>query len=127
MRHYIFIPIMLILAVVTTLLGCEDIFEKDISNERVVLVGPADSAVSTDTLQKFAWEYVGPVATYQLQVVTPSFNNIQTLVEDTITPYNLVELKLSRGRQYQWRLRGLNGSSSTVYSYPRTFTIKEKE
>jgi uncharacterized protein YceK len=125
MRQFLYIPIVIFLAVVVILPGCEDILEKDISRENIILVGPADSVVSSDTLQKFAWEHIGPVADYQLQVVTPSFTRIETLVTDTITPYNLVELSLRAGRQYQWRVRALNGSSASVYTTPRTFTIKQ--
>lgn len=127
MRQFFYIPVLILLSIFVILTGCEDILEKDISREKIILVAPSDSIESTDTLQKFAWEHIGPVADYQLQVVTPSFTRIETLVADTITPYNLVELSVKPGRQYQWRLRALNGSSGTIYSEPRTFTIKAKE
>ena len=37
-------------------MGCRDVFEKDISEKEVVLVAPADSVETTRATLTFAWE-----------------------------------------------------------------------
>ncbi|GAB3433031.1 hypothetical protein GCM10027516_43290 [Niabella aquatica] len=105
--------------------GCEEVFEQDLSKAAIVLVAPSDSVVTGDTSQNFAWEHVGPLANYQLQIVSPRFDSIVILVADTITADNLVQVTLWEGRQYQWRVRAMNEYSMSPYSQPRTLTIQE--
>lgn len=113
-----------LLFVMIAFIGCEDALEPDISSKQVVLVAPTNGVVTGDTVQRFAWEYLETSASYQLQVVDGRFDSIAALHADTITTGNVVRVVLKKGRQYQWRVRALNGSYNGSYSSPYTLTIQ---
>lgn len=112
------------LVVLMSFTGCEDALEPDISGKEVVLVAPTNGVVTDDTVQRFAWEYIETSASYQLQVVAGRFDSIAALYTDTTTVSNVVRVALKKGKQYQWRVRALNGSYNSAYSAPYTLTIQ---
>ena len=65
-------------------MGCRDVFEKDISEKEVVLVAPADSVETTRATLTFAWEERDGATGYRLVVVSPSFDRIELYVLDTL-------------------------------------------
>ncbi|MFT4092622.1 MAG: hypothetical protein QM640_03195 [Niabella sp.] len=119
-----FACVVLFPALLTLFSSCEDILEKDLSNEQVVLVAPSDSVVTSDTLQRFSWDAVASAVQYQLQVVTPSFEQIELLYIDSLTTGNQLQISLPEGKQYQWRVRALNNSYTSPYSNVWTLTIQ---
>ncbi|HMR84490.1 MAG TPA: hypothetical protein PKE30_15210 [Niabella sp.] len=123
-KQYHYIPGLITLTVIMALYSCDDILDQDVSKELVILVAPSDSVVSADSVQKFAWEHIRPLSDYQLQIVSPWFDSIVILHTDTIAADNLIEVTLKKGRQYQWRVRAINGLYSSVYSNPRTLIIQ---
>ncbi len=104
------------LVLALTLASCEEILEPDLRAEKIVLLSPHDSTISGDTAQVFYWQHTRQYADYQLQVVSPGFDSMVKLVADTITSSNQVKLTLQTGKQYQWRVRGFNSSTSTPVS-----------
>ena len=69
-------------------MGCRDVFEKDISEKEVVLVAPADSVETTRATLTFAWEERDGATGYRLVVVSPSFDRIELYVLDTLVEGN---------------------------------------
>ena len=60
--------------------ACNDIIAKDISEETPVLILPgANDTISSNPVQ-FKWEEMEGATKYKLEVVHPSFSNIQTYV-----------------------------------------------
>lgn len=94
--------------------SCEDIFEKDLAKEQVSILAPGNNYQTTTLTQTFWWEDIKDAINYNLQVVSPSFSSIQQLVLDTNITDNLFTYTLQPG-QYQWRVKAMNGSSSTAY------------
>jgi len=123
-KQYYYISLLICLTTTVAFYSCDEVFEQDVSKEQIILVAPSDSVVSADSMQKFAWEHIRPLADYQLQIVSPRFDSIITLYVDTITADNLVEVTLKRERRYQWRVRAVNGGYSSVYTDPRTLVIQ---
>ncbi len=108
-----------LLAVVLLVAGCDDIFEKDISNERVEVVSPADRAQTVQGEVAFLWRATEGATAYRVTVVAPSFANPSQVVADTVMYNDSLSVKLSlrlvmpQG-DYQWSVRGLNSGYMTT-------------
>ena len=99
----------------------EIIFEKNISDKSVVLLSPADNAQFFSTGVTFNWEAVQYATKYQLQIAKPSFANPTQIVLDATLTTTTSTQQLPIGN-YEWRVKALNESYSTVYS-SRIFTV----
>lgn len=108
----------LILIVFLSFTGCEDIFEKDISKERIILLSPPDSLVTTIMLQSFWWEEVEGADYYTLQIVSPSFSQIIQLLTDTNVYSTKFNFSLLPGI-YEWRVKAVNFGYSSPFSVNR--------
>jgi hypothetical protein len=97
------------------LTGCEEAIERELAGQPVILLAPANNTVTTDTLQTFYWETMTGAGTYQLQVVSPRFDSITKLIEDTIINRNRFTIDMPQG-DFQWRVRAFNNSSNSAYS-----------
>ena len=109
-KLYLFVVLISILV-----FSCEDIFEKDLSKEEVSILAPTNNLQSTTLTHTFWWEEVKGASGYKLQIVTPSFSNINQMALDTTITDNLFTYTLNPG-QYQWRVKAMNGSSSTSFA-----------
>lgn len=107
----------------TVCLGCSDFFETDISQEEVILLAPVDNQQSDNTSITFWWEHVNYSTEYVLQIVSPDFNAIESLVLDSAVSETKYETSLSPGT-YQWRVKAKNGTSETEFS-TRSLVITE--
>jgi hypothetical protein len=102
--------------------GCKEVFEKSLDKVTVVLSAPGNNVVSDSTTQAFWWQPVDTSISYELQIVTPRFDSVVSLVMDTTTGTNILSLTLVPA-QYQWRVRAFNSESTSPFSAPWTFTI----
>lgn len=97
------------------LTSCKDIIEEDLEGKTVVLSAPQDCLKTEALTQVFWWEEVVGTLKYNLQIASPSFNNIQELVLDSNITKTQYQFTLHPGT-YQWRVRAFNGSSTTLYT-----------
>ena len=96
-------------------LGCEAVFEDDLSNNSVNLLAPLNNTQVKAGDIAFTWEQVEEADSYQLQIAMPSFENANQILLDSITDGNRVIHNLDVGT-YQWRVRGTNSAYETPYS-----------
>ena len=96
------------------LCNCEDFFEKDLAGKEVVIVAPSDLLTTQYTTQNFWWEKLDGALTYNLQIATPSFDNLEKVLVDTNVSINKFTFSLYPGK-FQWRIRPANGSSNGQY------------
>jgi len=108
----------LLLLYLVLITGCEDVFEKNISSDRVVLLSPPDSLISTLVYQNFWWQEVTGADYYTLQIVSPSFANIIQLFADTTLYSNKFNYSLLPGT-YEWRVKAVNFGYETPYTINR--------
>lgn len=94
--------------------SCKDLVEQDISHNILVVNSPTDNYVASNFNVTFWWNSVKDAKKYRLQIASPSFDTLQTLVCDTLIDGDRINFILLPGR-YQWRIRGENGSSYTPY------------
>lgn len=111
---------LLITTLVLLFTSCVDVFEKDISNDEIILIAPSDNLITDDIAHTFWWEELSDALEYNLQVVSPSFEHASQLILDTIISDNQFEYTLFPG-VFQWRVAGLNSTSQTEYS---TYSIE---
>ena len=97
------------------LTGCTEVFESDISKEKVILLSPHDELVTSASNQVFWWEPVEYADRYQFQLVIPDFMQVQRLISDTIITTTKISFSLYSG-QYQWRVKAINSAYYSDYS-----------
>lgn len=95
--------------------GCSDVLEQDLKDEQVVLKAPVDGLVTNDATQVFWWEALDePFTAYRIQVVSPSFDSIESLwIDDEVTEGLIYEANLPSGT-YQWTVLATNSFSQTT-------------
>lgn len=113
---------LLFLGFISVISSCKDIIEPSIKDRKVALEAPGDQYQGSNYTVNFWWDEVEDALKYHLQVVTPDFNKIGSLVLDTLVKNNKFTVSLQPGN-YQWRVRAENGSSQTAFSAARSFLI----
>ncbi|NCC74585.1 MAG: hypothetical protein EOM06_14485, partial [Sphingobacteriia bacterium] len=105
-----------------SLYSCNEIVEEDISGKTVTIISPSDGYSSPSNQVVFWWNKLDGADWYNLQIVKPSFNNVQTIIADTnVTGENFTCL-LSFG-DYQWRIRPENSAYEGDYVV-RSFSVE---
>ena len=105
-----------VLILICCLAGCEEIlYEEDITTKSVSLLAPTNgvSLVTGDVI--FNWQTVNGATDYELQVATPSFENAEQIVLDTIVS-GVSFTQLLEANIYEWRLKALNSAYETNYT-----------
>ena len=99
--------------------SCEDIIEKDISNDTIQIISPVIGTVVSSNVTTFQWNSLKGANNYRVQV----FNSSQAIVLDSLVK-NKVSLTatLIQG-QYQWKVRGENFAYQSNYSLPVSFSV----
>lgn len=108
----------LIVVIVLMAVGCEEVFDEDLQEERLEILAPSNNLITKKTTLTFWWNALKDADTYQLQVVRSHFDTITSIVADTTLTGSKFELTLNPGR-YQWRVWAENGGSrsdTTTYN-----------
>lgn len=95
------------------LASCEEIIEENIEKENLNILAPLDSLTVSSTVT-FLWDEMDGADAYHLQIVSPNFDSLIVLLQDTLVEGNRFTTTLSRGT-YQWRLRGENSAYASGY------------
>lgn len=106
--------VFLSLILITFCSSCDDFIEKDLETEIVKIMAPADSSTISTTTVTFWWESIEGALEYNIQVVSPSFKQVQKLWADSIVTGDKLMLSLVPGN-FEWRIKALNGSSETSF------------
>lgn len=99
----------------------KDFITKNIENETVTIVSPADNLVTPYNTITFWWDEVDGAEKYNLQIVKPNFNSVQQLILDTNVMGTKFIQTFTPGT-YQWRIKAFNNAGSTDY-ITRTLVI----
>ncbi len=96
--------------------SCDDFFEEDISDQTVQVIAPYDGAELTSNQVTMAWNGVEGAKQYHVVVVSPSFENAESYVCDSILTGYTCELELPSG-DYQWSIRAENSGYQSLTTY----------
>ena len=103
-------------------MSCQkDLIVKDITDKTVTALSPPDGYRTPNNSVTFWWEKVDGAEKYNVQIVSPSFSNIQQLITDTSVASDKYAKVLMPGT-YRWRVRGVNNGGETAWT-TRTLTI----
>lgn len=102
--------------------SCEEAFDVDISDKKPTLVSPVNYYSGTDSVPVFYWDSLPSAKTYTIQVVTPRFDSVVKIIKDSTISKNAVSFKLKPGN-YEWRIKGNNSNSSSLFSDKWKLTI----
>ena len=94
--------------------SCKSVIEQDLSDKKIVVNAPLVGSYA-DYSQTFWWEKMDGATSYQMQIVSTDFESIQKLILDTTVKTTQFKYTLSPG-QYEWRVRGVNGSYNSQYN-----------
>jgi predicted secreted protein len=92
----------------------KDFVVKNISNDVVTILAPANNINTPDNAITFWWEELDGAEKYNLQIVKPSFSATQKLIVDTNVSGTKFKYTLQPGT-YQWRIKGVNNGGSSKY------------
>ncbi len=96
--------------------SCSDIIQDDISEDSIHLEAPRDSFSTNILNTTFIWETAEGIENYQLQIASPGFENIQSLLLDTLVSSNVYTFTFPFPGNYEWRVKGINNAYETKYS-----------
>lgn len=95
---------------ITLIVGCDAIFEKDLMGRRVDVISPVDGAKANSGCVTFLWRAVDGAHGYRLIVVSPSFEMASRVAMDTVVDsLTRCSIMLDRG-SYQWSIEGFNSA-----------------
>lgn len=92
----------------------KDFVVKNISNDAVTILAPANNLNTPNNAITFWWEELDGAEKYNLQIVKPSFAAVQQLIVDTNVTGTKFNYTLQPGT-YQWRIKGVNNGGSSKY------------
>lgn len=114
-KHVMFYVCMLISV------GCSEVFEVQLQSIDISLLMPQDNLITPVVSQLFWWEEVKGATQYRIQIVSPSFDSIYSLISDKFIDSNKFEITLNPGK-YQWRVKALNSATESDW-FVRSLTI----
>ena len=91
------------------LAGCSEFFEEDISDKEITLLSPGEGIETEIATQTFWWEKLENTQDYRLQIVSPSFEDAENVIADTLVSGDKYKITLYPG-SYEWRVRGENNA-----------------
>lgn len=92
----------------------KDFIVKDIKDDLVTIIAPANNLSTANNSITFWWEEVDGAEKYTIQIVKPNFAAIQQLIVDTNVTGDKFNYTLNPGT-YQWRIKAKNAGGSTQY------------
>ncbi len=102
--------------------SCEAIFEKNISDDTLTLIIPTNNDTSNSNNVQFKWEELKGASHYKLQLVQPSFANIDEYILDSNIIGTEFFFALSPG-SYQFQIRGENSAYETPWVGPYNLVV----
>jgi hypothetical protein len=109
-----------LIAIALLLISCDDILEKDITNDMVELISPINFEEIESNVVNFKWNSLSDADKYRIQI----FKTDNTKVLDSLISKTNLTYPLPHG-EYQWRVRGENSAYQSSYSLQADFSVLE--
>ena len=112
------IKIISIIILAFFLTNCEDILEKNISNNTIQTIYPTAMKEVQGNVVNFQWNKVDGAKKYRLQI----FSQDQSILLEKEVEESSFSYSFTLPGQYQWRVRAENNAYLSPYSLPITFS-----
>lgn len=119
---YTYINVFLVGLCSIPLTSCKTIFEEDLTDKVVDLIIPTNNDTSYTNNVHFKWNEMEGATAYRLQIVEPSFANINTFILDSAIVAAEFFYPLSPGN-YQFQIRGENSAYESEYVGPYSLYV----
>lgn len=113
------INVSIFIGLVLIIVGCDDVFEEDITNNNMTIISPQDKNIIEGNLVQFRWESIEGTEKYRIQVIDESLKSISL---DSLVTGNNFAFNLNPGN-YNWSVRGENFAYHTAYTSPTSFSM----
>ena len=100
-------------------LACDDIFEKDITNEITEITYPLSGTIVNGNTVDFQWNKLEGANKYKVQI----FSMDQSLILEKVVEETKLSYTFIAGGQYQWRVRAENFAYQSLYSQKTSFSV----
>jgi len=105
-----------------TFIGCDDIFEEDISDDVIFAISPPENSQLEGNSVQFRWSPLEGADDYRIQI----YGYQQKLVLDSLVGTTVFEYPINPGL-YEWRVRGENFAYITPYTLTYAFSISASD
>lgn len=102
------------------IVSCDDIFEKDITNDTVQTISPLNETLVESNVVNFQWNALEGANKYRIQIIGAH----QSIVLDSLVSKTSLAIPLTQG-VYQWKVRGENFAYQSFYSDLLKLTVME--
>ena len=109
-----------LLSLALGIVSCDDIFEKDITNDTIQTISPSNEAVVESNVVNFQWNSLEGADKYRIQLIASN----QAIVLDSLVSKTNLTFPVTQG-EYQWKVRGENFAYQSSYSTLLNLTVIE--
>lgn len=109
-----------IIAIALILFSCDDVLEKDITNDMIEIISPKDYEEIESNVVTFKWNSLSDADKYRIQI----FKTDKTKILDSLISKTNLKYPMLKG-EYQWRVRGENFAYQSSYSLQADFSVIE--
>lgn len=109
-----------LIAIALILFSCDDILEKDITNDMVELIWPINFDEVESNVVTFKWNSLSDTDKYRIQI----FKTDKTKILDSLISKTNLTYPMLKG-EYQWRVRAENSAYQSSYSLQADFSVIE--
>ena len=109
-----------LIAIALILFSCDDILEKDITNDMVELISPSNFEEIESNVVTFKWNNLSKTDKYRIQI----FKTDKTKILDSLVTKTNLTYPMPKG-EYQWRVRGENDAYQSSYFLQADFSVVE--
>lgn len=97
---------------------------EDLTSQQVILSSPVASFITNSTSFTLAWNSLSAADYYNLQLINNTLGGTIVFQQNNIltTSFTLNSSILNQDGNYSWKIKGVNGTSETVYS-SRDFSL----
>ncbi len=107
--------VLILTAISIIFVACDDFIEKNIEDDYITLIAPANNLTTIQLTHTFWWDWLDGAEYYNMQIVEGSFSGVTNFVLDTIISDNKFVYTLYPG-SFQWRVRGENNGGVTNFT-----------
>ena len=102
--------------------SCKDFVEEDISDKMVQMIIPTVNDTIESNVVHFKWEDLEGADNYRIQLVSPSFTNLNAFILDSLISGTEYFYSLNPG-EYEFKIRGENSAYESNYMGPFAFVV----
>lgn len=106
-------------------ISCEDVIIRNISDDSVELLLPANNAEENVNPVHFSWRELPGATSYQFQLISEDFGLTNQYIVDSSLSKNWIEIHLTTPGKYQWRVQGVNSEFRSKFTI-RTIYLQQK-